>query len=296
MFQGVCTAIVTPFTASGAVDYDCLRALVARQCEAGVAGIVPVGTTGESPSLSYDEHIKVIETVAEACGVGSVCCKDRPIVIAGTGANSTSEALELTEQAKAVGADATLQVTPYYNKPSQEGLYRHFMEVAEKGGLPVVLYNVPGRTAKEIEVETIARLASHNMIVAVKEAGGSVDRVSQIRDVCDITVLSGDDILTLPMMIVGAVGVISVASNVIPKPMCELVAAALEGRWDEARALHTCYYRVMKGFFLDTNPVPVKTTLAMLGLCEEVFRLPLCPMDPSVRTRLQDIMEKSGVV
>jgi len=296
MFQGVYTALVTPFQSNGEVDYDCLRALVARQREAGVAGIVPVGTTGESPSLSYEEHIKVIQTVAEACGVGTSCCKDRPMVIAGTGANSTSEALELTQQAKAVGADATLQVTPYYNKPSQEGLYRHFMEVAEKGGLPVVLYNVPGRTAKAIDIETIARLAQHDMVVAVKEAGGSVDRVSQILDACDITVLSGDDILTLPMMVVGAVGVISVASNVIPKPMCELVAAALEGRWDEARALHKCYYRVMKGFFLDTNPVPVKTTLAMMGLCEERFRLPLCPMEDALRDRLREILEKSGVI
>lgn len=296
MFQGVYTALVTPFQSNGEVDYDCLRALVARQREAGVAGIVPVGTTGESPSLSYEEHIKVIQTVAEACGVGTSCCKDRPMVIAGTGANSTSEALELTQQAKAVGADATLQVTPYYNKPSQEGLYRHFMEVAEKGGLPVVLYNVPGRTAKAIDIETIARLAQHDMVVAVKEAGGSVDRVSQILDACDITVLSGDDILTLPMMVVGAVGVISVASNVIPKPMCELVSAALEGRWDEARALHKCYYRVMKGFFLDTNPVPVKTTLAMMGLCEERFRLPLCPMEDALRDRLREILEKSGVI
>ncbi len=296
MFQGVYTALVTPYQADGSVDYDCLRALVARQQEAGVDGIVPVGTTGESPSLSYEEHIKVIQTVAEACGVGTTCCKDRPMVIAGTGANSTSEALELTQQAKAVGADATLQVTPYYNRPSQEGLYRHFMEVAEKGGLPVVLYNVPGRTARAIEVDTIVRLASHDMVVAVKEAGGSVDRVSQILDTCDITVLSGDDILALPMMIVGAAGVISVASNVIPKPIQELVSAALEGRWDEARNLHRCYYRVMKGFFLDTNPVPVKTALAMMGLCKESFRLPLCEMEPVLRSRLHAILEKSGVV
>jgi len=296
MFQGVYTAIVTPFRADGSVDYDGLRVLVGRQCEAGVAGLVPVGTTGESPTLSYEEHIKVIATVAEACGVGSVCCKDRPLVLAGTGANATAEALELTRQAKAVGADATLQVTPYYNKPSQEGLYRHFMEVAEKGGLPVVLYNVPGRTAREIGVETVARLAGHDMIVAVKEAAGSVDRVSRILDVCEITVLSGDDVLTLPMMAVGARGVISVASNVIPKVMRDLVASALEGNWESARTLHKCYYRVMNGFFLDTNPVPVKTALAMLGLCEEVFRLPLCPLEPALRTQLQEILEHSGVI
>lgn len=296
MLQGVYTALVTPFQANGEVDYDCLRALVARQCEAGVEGIVPVGTTGESPSLSYEEHIKVIQTVAESCGAGTACCKDRPLVIAGTGANSTSEALELTHQAKAVGADATLQVTPYYNKPSQEGLYRHFMEVAEKGGLPVVLYNVPGRTARAIDVETIVRLAKHDQVVAVKEAGGSVDRVSQIVDACDITVLSGDDILALPMMVVGATGVISVASNVIPKPIHEMVAAALDGRWSEARDIHKCYYRVMSGFFLDTNPVPVKTALAMMGLCEESFRLPLCNMESALRDRLHTILTNSGVI
>jgi 4-hydroxy-tetrahydrodipicolinate synthase len=296
MLEGVYTALVTPFRADQSVDYDCLRALVARQREAGVAGIVPVGTTGESPSLSYEEHIKVIETVVEACNKGVTCCKDRLQVIAGTGANSTAEALELTRQAKAVGADATLQVTPYYNKPSQEGLYRHFTEVAEKGGLPVVLYNVPGRTAREIDVSTVARLAGHEMIVAVKEAAGSVDRVSQILDVCDITVLSGDDALTLPMMAVGATGVISVASNVIPKVMQTLVQAVQEGRWEEARALHRCYYRVMTGFFLDTNPVPVKAALAMLGLCEESFRLPLCEMESGLRDTLRGILVHSGIL
>lgn len=296
MLQGVYTALVTPFGPDGGVDYECLRNLVARQKAAGVAGIVPVGTTGESPSLRYDEHIKVIATVVEACGAGGTCCKDRPAVIAGTGANSTLEALELTKQAKAVGADATLQVTPYYNKPSQEGLYRHFMEVAEKGGLPVVLYNVPGRTAREIAVSTIERLASHDMIVAVKEAGGSVDRVSQILDACEIHVLSGDDALTLPMMSVGAKGVISVSSNVIPEVMCKLVDAALEGRWAEAQTLHRCYYRLMTAFFLDTNPVPVKTALSMMGVCEETFRLPLCSMAAPLRDQLQEILEKSGVL
>jgi 4-hydroxy-tetrahydrodipicolinate synthase len=170
------------------------------------------------------------------------------------------------------------------------------MEVAEKGGLPVVLYNVPGRTSREIAISTIERLSHHDMVVAVKEAGGSVDRVSQILDACDIEVLSGDDALTLPMMSVGAKGVISVASNVIPQVMCKLVGAALDGRWEEAQSLHRCYYRLMTAFFLDTNPVPVKTAASMLGLCEETFRLPLCPLATSLRDQLQEILEKSGVL
>ncbi len=301
MFRGVYTAIVTPFNRDGSVDYGCLRGLVERQAAAGVDGIVPVGTTGESPSLSYDEHSRVIDVViesasrarkADACSAG--CCSDRLLVIAGTGANSTAEALELTRRAKTAGADGTLQVTPYYNKPNQEGLYRHFSAVADLG-LPVVLYNVPGRCSREIAVETIARLATHPSVIAVKEAGGSVDRVSQIRDVCDIDVLSGDDMLTLPMMSVGAVGVISVASNVIPKVVAELVRSAQDERWGEARAIHRLYYRLFTHLFLDTNPVPVKAAMAMMGLCEAVYRLPLCEMDTGLQAKLRETLEGTGV-
>jgi 4-hydroxy-tetrahydrodipicolinate synthase len=304
MFRGVYTAIVTPFNGDGSVDYGCLEALVERQAAAGVTGIVPVGTTGESPTLSYEEHSRVIDCVIEAarktgktscggCGCASGCCRLQ--VIAGTGANSTSEALELTRRALAAGADGTLQVTPYYNKPSQEGLYRHFSTVADLG-LPVVLYNVPGRSAREIGIDTIARLAAHPSVVAVKEAGGSVDRVSQILDVCDIDVLSGDDALTLPMMAVGATGVISVASNVIPKVMVELVNAALEGRWEEARSVHRLYYRLFTHLFLDTNPVPVKAAMAMMGLCEAVYRLPLCEMDNGLQAKLKATLEGTGIL
>ena len=226
-FEGVYTALVTPFR-NGEVDYEALKKLVELQVAGRVSGIVPVGTTGESPTLSPQEHLKVIETVIETAA-------GRCQVIAGTGANSTEEAVFLTSEAKAVGADATLQVTPYYNKPTQEGLYRHFSTVADKVGLPVVLYNVPGRSGVPIAEATVARLAKNPVIMAVKEAAGSVDRVSAILDLCDITVLSGDDSLTLPMMSVGAKGIISVSSNLIPGEMSAMVRAALEG--DFAKAL-----------------------------------------------------------
>ena len=227
-FEGVYTALVTPFR-NGEVDYEALKKLVELQVAGRVSGIVPVGTTGESPTLSPQEHLKVIETVIETAA-------GRCQVIAGTGANSTEEAVFLTSEAKAVGADATLQVTPYYNKPTQEGLYRHFSTVADKVGLPVVLYNVPGRSGVPIAEATVARLAKNPVIMAVKEAAGSVDRVSAILDLCDITVLSGDDSLTLPMMSVGAKGIISVSSNLIPGEMSAMVRAALEGDFAKAYA------------------------------------------------------------
>lgn len=270
MLVGTYTAIVTPFNSDGSVDYTKLRALIDIQAEAGIAGIVPVGTTGESPSLTYEEHNKVIEVTIDAC-------RGRMQVIAGTGANSTSEAMELTQHALDAGADATLQVTPYYNKPTQEGLFRHFSAVADLG-LPVVLYNVPGRTSREIDVETIERLSAHPKITAVKEAGGSVDRVSDILNRCDITVLSGDDPLTLPMICVGAKGVISVASNIAPQPVANLVTHALAGEWDHARDLHKKYYRLFRDIFLETNPIPVKAAMAMMKQIDEVYRLPLSGM------------------
>jgi len=288
MFRGTYTAIVTPFTAGGAVDYGKLKALIDMQAAGGVDGIVPVGTTGESPTLDYEEHNKVIDVTIEAC-------RGRMQVIAGTGANSTSEALELTRHARDSGADASLQVTPYYNKPNQEGLFRHFSEVADLG-LPVVLYNVPGRTGREITVDTIVRLARHPNVVAVKEAGGSVDRVSAILSQCDITVLSGDDSLTFPMMALGGKGVISVASNVIPAEVTRMTHLALDGKWEEARQLHLKYYRLFTDLFIDTNPIPVKAALAMQGLIEEVYRLPLCPMSDDKKEKLRKIMVGLGLV
>jgi len=288
MWQGAYTAIVTPFTRDGGVDYPRLRDLVEMQVAGGVDGIVPVGTTGESPTLDFAEHEKVIEFCIQAA--------DRRVkIIAGTGANSTAEAIELTRHARNAGADATLQVTPYYNKPNAEGLYRHFSAVADLG-LPVVLYNVPGRTGKEIPVDVVARLAAHPHVVAIKEAGGSVDRVSQIVTSCKLDVLSGDDSLTLPMMAVGAVGVISVASNVAPKAVADLVHHALAGRWTEARDLHLRYYRLFSDLFIDTNPIPVKTALAMMGRIEESFRLPLCPMGEVLKKRLAQTLKDAGLL
>ena len=288
MFTGTYTALVTPFNRDGSVDYVKLRALVEWQIAEGVDGVVPVGTTGESPTLEYDEHHRVIEEVAQAAA-------GRIKVIAGTGANSTAEALMLTREALAQGVDATLQVCPYYNKPSQEGLYRHFSTVADLG-LPVVLYNIPGRSGREIAVETVARLAGHGKIVAIKEAGGSVERVSAILDACGLTVLSGDDMLTLPMMSVGAQGVVSVASNVVPGLVADLVRAATRGDLAAAGCLHARLYRLFRDLFIDTNPVPVKCALALLGRIEEIYRLPLCPASDRVRQQIRQTLHELQLI
>lgn len=279
MLAGAYTAIVTPFTRNGEVDYERFRDLIEFQIENGIDGLVPVGTTGESPTLDYVEHEKVIEVAIETA-------RKRVKIIAGTGANSTKEALELTKHARDAGADATLQVTPYYNKPNALGLTRHFSAVADLG-LPVVLYNVPGRTGKEIPIDVVLELSKHPKIVAIKEAAGSVDRVSQIVTRCNLEVLSGDDSLTLPMMAVGGVGVISVASNVAPRAVADLVHHALAGRWAEARALHLKFYQLFADLFIDTNPIPVKTALALMGRIEDAYRLPLCEMSEGLKKRLE---------
>lgn len=286
MFEGVHTAIITPFTSSGELDLDTFRKLIDIQVEGGVDGIVPVGTTGESPTLNMGEHQQVIDTAVSAAA-------GRVIVIAGTGGNSTEEALALTNHAKEAGADATLQVTPYYNKPSQQGLIRHFTAVADVG-LPVVLYNIPGRTSREIALETVIELARHPNIAVVKEAGGDVDRVSHYVRHCDLEILSGDDSLTLPMMAVGGVGVISVASNVEPKGVSDMVHLALSGQWDEAMSLHKKYHRLFCDLFVDTNPIPVKAALAMMGQVEEIYRLPLCEMNATDRGVLEDCLKELG--
>lgn len=286
--KGVITALVTPFS-KGAVDYGKLKELVNFQIEAGVDGIVPVGTTGESPTLSVEEHCKVIETTIEAA-------KKRCLIIAGTGANSTAEAIELTQEAKKAGADATLQVTPYYNKPTQEGLYLHFSIVADQGGLPVVLYNVPGRAGTQINVETVERLSRNSNIIAIKEAGGSVDRVSAILDVCDITVLSGDDSLTIPMMSVGAKGIISVASNIIPAELKAMVDAFAKGDLKTAAKLHAKYYCIFRDLFVETNPLPIKEAMALKGMIECEYRLPLCPMQEKSKDILKKSLKKAGIL
>ena len=287
-FKGTYTALITPFYRDESVDFDALEQLVERQIEAGVEGIVPVGTTGESPTLRPDEHLKVIERVVR---VSAGRCK----VIAGTGANSTVEAVELTLAAKAFGVDGTLQVTPYYNKPNDEGLIRHFSAVADLG-VPVVLYNVPGRTSREIPISVVAELAQHPYVVSVKEAAGSVKRVSEILNVCSLEVLSGDDVLAVPMIEAGACGVISVASNVIPSEVGEMIRTAIAGKIDQARMIHQQWESLFDDLFIDTNPIPVKAAAAMLGMIDEVYRLPLCPMRPELRDQLEQTMSKLGML
>ena len=287
-FSGVYTALVTPFTADGEVDFQGLEALVEFNIAGGVDGLVPVGTTGESPTLRPEEHLKVIETVvSKAAGR----CK----VMAGTGANSTAEAVELTEAAKAFGIDGTLQVTPYYNKPNALGLVQHFAAVADIG-VPVVLYNVPGRSACEIPLEVVAELAQHPDVVSVKEAAGSVQRVTDIKKLCDIEVLSGDDSLALPMIKEGACGVISVASNIIPAEVVALVHAALDGQFEIAQELHNKYEPLFNDLFIDTNPIPIKAAMAMKGLLDEVYRLPMCSTTDENKAVLRRSLESAGVL
>jgi 4-hydroxy-tetrahydrodipicolinate synthase len=288
--SGTITAMITPFDAKGEVDYGKLKAIVEEQVAAGVEGICAVGTTGESPTLSHEEHHKVIEKTIEFAN-GKVT------IVAGTGANSTSEAISLTKAViEAGGADASLQVTPYYNKPNAEGLYRHFMTVADLG-LPVILYNVPGRAGREIPLDVVARLASHPNIVAIKEAAGSVDRVSAIKNMLpDFTVLSGDDSLAVPMISVGAEGVISVASNVIPKEMGDMVRFAMAGDYVKAREYHNKYYKLFRDLFIDVNPVMVKEALALMGKIDRVFRLPLCETTDGNLERMKATLAGVGLI
>ena len=287
--KGVYTAIATPFNKDGGVDYGKFEALIEMQIRGGVSGILPVGTSGESPTLNMEEHSKVIST---AVRVAAGRCK----IMAGSGANCTAEAIELTKRAKDDGADCSLQVTPYYNKPTQEGLYRHFSTIADTCDIPIVLYNVPGRTGIPIAVDTIARLASNPNVLGVKEAGGSVDRVSEILDACETSVMCGDDSLTVPMMSVGAKGVISVASNVIPAEMQALCDACEAGDFATALAIHKKYYKLFRHLFIESNPIPVKAALAMMGLIEEEYRLPLCPLAAKNREILAATMKGCGLI
>ena len=270
MFKGAITAIVTPFK-NGQIDYDAYEKLVKFQIKGKIDGVVPCGTTGESATLSYDEHNKVVEMTVKLVN------KKVP-VIAGTGANSTDEALELTAYAKKVGADASLQVTPYYNKPSQEGLYRHFKKIAENIDIPIILYNVPGRTGVNLSPETVVRLSQIPNIVGIKEASGNINQVTEIcRSVKkkNFSVLSGDDSLTLPILSVGGVGVISVASNIVPAKISKMIDLYLKGDVQKAVALHYELYPLMQSLFIETNPVPVKAALNLMGMINNEVRLPL---------------------
>ncbi len=287
-FQGLYTALTTPFR-NGTIDEQAFEALIESQIAAGVSGIVPVGTTGESPTLSVEEHLRVIElAVHYAAG--------RVQVIAGAGANCTAEAIELVKEAESVGADGTLQVCPYYNKPSQEGVYRHFRTIAESSSLPIMLYSIPGRCGIEISVETIARLARDcKTIIAVKEAGGSVDRVNQLIQAVpeDFSILCGDDGLCLPFMACGAVGLVSVTSNLVPQAMHQLVQACLDGHYHEALALQKKYYPLMKTLMtLDGNPATIKAAMAMKGVMTSEIRLPLVELSEEKKKILSGILSQ----
>ena len=289
-FAGTHTALVTPFR-DGNFDTAAFQSLIEAQIAAGITGIIPVGTTGESPTLDHEEHLKVIEVAVQAAA-------GRCQVIAGTGSNSTSEAVTLTQAAQRLGATAALLVAPYYNKPSQEGLYRHFAAIAQSVKIPLVLYSIPSRCGIEIGVETTVRLAKDfSNIRAIKEAGGSVERVNQLRSALpeDFEILSGDDSLTLPFMSVGAVGVISVATNVIPAEVATMVRHQLAGESAKALAIHRKYYPLFKDLFIEPNPVPVKFALARLGRMTPDVRLPLCEMSAASIQQLTKTLEKSGL-
>ena len=291
MFTGTHTAIVTPFK-HGQIDELALELLIKSQIKGGVDGIVPVGTTGESATLDYEEHIHVIK-LAVKFAHGKIK------VMAGTGGNSTKEAIYLTQEAEKAGADASLQVAPYYNKPTQEGVFQHFHAVARSTKLPIVLYSIPGRCGIEIAVDTVDRLAHDSVnIVGIKEAGGNPDRVSQLRATLgkDFTILSGDDSLTLPFMSVGAQGVVSVASNVIPREVAHMVKAFTMGKTDVALKLHDKFYPLFKDLFIESNPGPAKAALAMMGMMEDEFRLPMVPISAASREKLRKTLKSCGVL
>lgn len=289
MFTGMLVALVTPFK-NGQVDYAAIERLVDWHVEQGTDGLVPVGTTGESPTVDIAEHQKIVKTVVERAA-------GRIPVVAGTGGNATAEAIHLTRYAKDVGADGSLQVCPYYNKPTQEGLYRHFAAIAEAVDLPMVLYNIPGRTGVSLTPVTIARLAQLPQVVAVKEATGSIDQASEILAQCDLVVLSGDDSLTLPLMAVGAQGVISVVGNLVPKDMKRLTDAMLAGDVATAREAHRRLFPLCRAMFIETNPIPVKTAMKMVGLLEsDEKRLPMTDLTPEHAEALKEALEAYGLL
>lgn len=290
MFHGAMVAIVTPFH-DGQVDYKTLEELVDFQIESGIDGIVPVGTTGESPTLSYEEHKQVIKHVIEVAD-------GRVPVIAGTGSNSTAEAIELTDYAKKIGAEASLQVCPYYNKPTQEGFYQHFKAIAEEVDIPLVLYNIPGRCGGTgLAIETVERLAKIENVVAIKEATGSLDFVSEIAQRTDLTILSGDDSLTLPICSVGGKGVISVVANIVPSDVKAMTDLILEGDFVSARKWHRKLFPLGKGMLsIATNPIPIKAAMAMLDMASDEMRLPMVPLEESHKGKLRAALKEYGLL
>jgi 4-hydroxy-tetrahydrodipicolinate synthase len=290
-FQGAFVAMVTPFR-NGKVDEAKLRELVEFHITHGTDGLIPCGTTGESPSLSHEEHRRVVELVIEAA-------RNRIRVVAGTGSNSTAEAIDMTRHAERAGATGALVVNPYYNKPTQEGLYRHFRAVAESVAIPILLYNIQSRTAINVETDTMARLVRDaKNIVGVKEASGSLDQMSQVIAACgpDFSVLSGDDNITLPLLAIGGSGVVSVIANIVPRETADLVHAALEGDWKRARDLHYRLFPLARAAFLETNPIPIKEAMALAGMLEPEFRLPMCRMSDANREKLRTILKPYGLI
>lgn len=290
MFKGSMVAIVTPFK-SGKVDEKSLEELIEWHIKEGTHAIVPCGTTGEASTLDYEEHYRVIEITVKVVN-------KRVPVIAGTGSNSTEEAIMIARKAEQLGADGSLSVTPYYNKPTQEGLYRHFKEIADKTGLPMILYNVPGRTSVNMLPETVARLAEHPRIVGIKEATGDMKQVSQIIRLCgsDFAVISGDDFTNLPLLALGGRGFISVTANVCPKDVAELFNSWERGDISRAREIHYKLEPINKAMFIETNPIPVKTALAMMGKINEEFRLPLCEMSETNKQKLAEVLRSAGLI
>ena len=288
MFNGSIVAMVTPFK-DGEVDYDKLGELVQYHIDNGTNAIIPCGTTGESPTLTHREHGEVIGKVIEAAA-------GRIPVIAGTGSNNTSEAVSMTRHAKETGADGSLIITPYYNKPTQQGIYEHYKAILEEVNIPIIVYNVPSRTGVSISAETVARLAEFDNIVAIKEATGDIDQASQILNLCDITVLSGDDSLTLPIMSIGGKGVVSVLANILPREVSELTSSFLKGEIENAQRLHNSLFPVCKAMFIETNPISVKTAMKLLGRLNGEMRLPLCDMSDEHKRQLKIALEKYGLV
>lgn len=291
MFSGVLTALVTPFNDKQEIDKKALKDIVDFQIREGISGLVPMGTTGESPTVSHEENLDVIELVVKQAD-GKVP------VIAGTGSNSTGEAVRMTKIARQMGASASLQVAPYYNKPTQEGLYRHFMTIADECGLPIVIYNIKGRSGVNIETSTLMRMASHENIVAVKEASGDINQMMDVlkQKQPDFDVLSGDDNLAMPLTLLGGTGVISVASNIIPRWMCEMIQAARKGNIEKARTIHFDLLPLFKSLFIETNPIPVKYCMSLMGLIKEVYRLPLCSPSEENKRQLKDVMKAQGLL
>src|SRR5262245_22519082 len=289
-FKGSVVALVTPFS-GGEIDYPALEALVDRQIAAGQQALVPCGSTGESATLTHEEHAQVVAAVVS-------CAAGRVPVVAGTGSNSTAEAIHLTREAEAAGASGALLISPYYNRPTQDGIYAHYRAVAESTSLPILAYNIPGRTASNIEPSTLARLAELDNVVAVKDSPNSIDHVMDTIALCGdrLAVLCGDDSLALPMIALGAVGVISAVANVVPAEMAQLADLALAGRFEEAQRVHYALLPIMRACFLETNPIPVKAALAMLGQCREDVRLPLTSMSRGARERLRETLASFGLV